>query len=187
MPCPASIVLHNVTDVLVHAGSTLGIEAHLCNIPAFSFHGLINQVPGHNYPHVSPDFEDAGELIGAIKGVELDKSNANLESVKLLEKEFYGTIDGKACERAVEKISSFEIKPTCTPDVWPPDGEKEFYTPGVFKVIEQWTCECCHKVSITKPGKDMIKCPWCGIALAKAAPQDQIIDKKNWQPVKPSA
>lgn len=165
MPCPARIPIMN-SDLVIHAGSTLALEAHLCDKPAFSYFGNINQVPGYEYPHVSKNFEDADELIKAIKKTELGKTNANLESIEILKKEFYGEIDGKACDRIAEMLTTIEIKPTCIPDTWP-EPSKDYYTPGVLKYIEGWICETCHRQSYTIPGKEMIKCPWCGIGLAK--------------------
>ena len=165
MPCPARIPLMNC-DVLIHAGSTLALEAHLCDKPAFSYFGNVNQVPGYEYPHVSENFEDAEKLIKAMKQNKKAGTNANLDSIKILEKEFYGDIDGKACDRIVDMLTGVEIKPTCIPDVWP-EPVKEYYTPGVLKYIEGWICETCKRQSYTVPGKEMIKCPWCGIGLAK--------------------
>lgn len=183
MPCPAKIALEH-TDLLVHAGSTLAIEAHLTNMPALSFCGTVNQVPGYEYPHVSPDFqEDADALIKAIKKVELGKSNANLESIKILEREFYGTIDGKACDRIADKIASLELKPTCIPYEWPKQT-KDYYTPGVYKMVTGWICETCHQRSFTDAAenRDMIKCPYCGISLARKLAGDDIMDKEGWAP-----
>ena len=164
-PCPAKIPLTNC-DLLIHAGSTLAIEAHLCEKPAFSYFGLINQVPGYNYPHVSNDYTDPDELVSALKKVELGKSNANISSIEELEEEFYGKIDGQACDRIAEHISEVSLRNTCIPDVWP-HPTKEYYSPGVFRQIEGWICETCGNQSYTTPGKEMIKCPYCGIGLAK--------------------
>lgn len=173
-PCPAIVALYNI-DLLIHAGSTLAIEAHLSNTPALSYYGSINQVAGYDYPHVSPDFENLDGLVEAIKNAELDKSNANEESIKILEREFYGAIDGKAIDRMADKIASLELKPTCTPSEWPAD-ENTYYTPGTSKNINQWMCECCHKVSFTFEQKEMIKCPWCGIALARRTSPEQVMN-----------
>jgi len=93
-------VLANM-DFIIHPGSTLGLEAHLSGIPGQSFCGLYNQTTGYQYPHVHPDTEDIDELIKRAKETPRGKSNANVESVKELEREFYGPIDGKAMERAV--------------------------------------------------------------------------------------
>lgn len=167
-PCPAIVVLQHM-DLLVHAGSTLGIEAHLYNIPALSYYGSLNHTPGYDRPHVSPDFENVDELLEAIKNLELNKSNADLDAIKKLEHDFYGKIDGNACLRAAKRITKlFKKKKQILniPSIWP-EETKEFDTPGVLKQIEQWVCECCKKSSFTPPGNDMVKCPWCGISLAR--------------------
>jgi hypothetical protein len=165
LPCPSKIPIMN-SDVIIHAGSTLGIEAHLCDKPSLSFHGNINQVTGYKYPHVVPDYEDADKLVEALKALELGKSNANPDSIKELEEEFYGTIDGKACERIADRIDQVILKPTNVPYVWP-EQTKDYVTPDIFKFIEGWVCEACNRQSYSLPGKEMIKCPWCGIGLAK--------------------
>jgi len=176
-PCPAIVCLQHM-DLLVHAGSTLAIEANLFKIPALSFYGSLNHTPKYDRPHVSPDFEDVDELLRAIKDTDLTKSNADLDAIKILEKEFYGRIDGNACLRAAKRISKMFKKKKqnlSIPDRWPEDNQ-EFYTPGIFKQIEQWVCECCRKGSFTPPGQDMIKCPHCGISLARRPLNGQIKD-----------
>ena len=173
MPCPAKIALVN-TDVLIHAGSTMGIEAHLMNMPAFSFCGLINQVPGYEYPHVSPDTENADELLGWIRKCDLGKSNANPESIKKLEKDFYGTIDGKACQRAAQRIKEIPLRPTSVPDVWP-ESLREYDVPGAAKQTFNWICEACGRITYMLEPRDMAKCLHCGISLARRLPPEQIV------------
>lgn len=175
IPCDTKTCLLN-TDILVHAGSTMALEADLCNIPAISFLGSLNQPPGYEYPHVSKDYDNIDDVIKAIREVQLDKSNANKESIAQLEKDFYGTIDGKATDRIVEKLLSLPKRPVNIPDEWPAD--KPIYNAGnVYPWSEQWMCETCRHICYV-PKKDgekpteMIKCPWCGISLArKAMPQ----------------
>jgi hypothetical protein len=178
VPSPAKHSLY-MTDILIHAVSTMAIEAHLCNMPAFGFYGMVNQTPGYEYPHVSPYYEDIDELIKAVRSVDLDNSNADLKSIKILEKEFYGTIDGKACERIADKIASIELRPTCTPDTWPA-SDRKYEVPEVYSFMEQWVCECCRQTCFAKAGKEMIKCVHCGISLAKSPPQD-VISNSQWQ------
>jgi len=173
MPCPAKIALQN-TDILIHAGSTMGVEAHLMNMPAFSFCGNVNQVPGYEYPHVSPNTENADELLTWIRKADLGKSNANIEAVKTLEKEFYGTMDGHACQRAAVRISDIPLRPTSVPDSWP-ESLKEYDVPGATKQTFNWICEACGRVTYMFAVSDMAKCKWCGISLARRPPQDQVI------------
>jgi len=197
VPCPTEVALAN-TDLLIHAGSTMGIEAHLYNIPALSFFGNVNQVPGYEYPHVSPDFEDVDALLKAISKIRFTeqiiknhdgtvgkvfkaKSNANIKNLKKLEKEFYGTIDGKACKRAAAAIERLPVTDDIEkniPALWPP-AKKEFDAPGVYKHVMTWKCECCGGQCVTEFGRDMIKCPWCGISLARRLEQDKVVIKAS--------
>jgi len=175
LPCYTYLAIDNC-DVLIHAGSTMGIEAHLRNKPALSFCGSINQVPGYDYPNVSPDYDDVDELIEAFEKLDMSKSNADLDNLKVLEREFYGKIDGKACERAAKKILDLEVRPTCIPEQWP-ESKKTYDTPGVYKFVEGWVCEACKKQCFnTILGREMIKCPHCGISLAKK-PGVQVLKK----------
>jgi hypothetical protein len=169
------------TDVLIHAGSTMAIEAHLCGIPAFSYCGAINQVKGYPFPMVSPEVTDVDDLIDCIRKVQFRKSNANVKAIRQLEKEFYGVIDGHACKRAAKEIAKIPLGEVNVPFAWPPPT-KEYYTPGVNRFVMQWKCECCLNSSYSLPGGpegqgDMIKCPWCGIALAKRLPDEYILKK----------
>lgn len=195
-------------DVLVHAGSTMGIEAHLCGIPAFSYCGAINQVKDYEFPQVSPEIDSIDELINVIKNATFNKSNADMKAVRKLEKDFYGVIDGHACKRAAKEIAKIPLGTPRVPFAWPPP-QKEYFTPGVWRFIMQWQCECCKNTSFSPPdgfsefvlkdfskgvipvlseatfgsGAEMIKCPWCGIALAKRYPDEYII--KRGPPVIP--
>jgi hypothetical protein len=154
-------------DFLVHHGSTMGLEAHLSGIPGQSFCGLYNQTTGYLYPHVHPDTEDIDELIDRIKNTPRGKSNANLESVAELEREFYGKIDGKAMERAAGLIAGLPNKETRIPDAWPAENA-DYSSPGVYKQTITWICEACQRqISVVDPKTTMILCPFCGISLSR--------------------
>ena len=191
------------TDVLIHAGSTMAIEAHLCGIPAFSYCGAINQVKGYQFPQVSPEIDGIDDLIDAIRKAQFRKSNADMSAIRKLENDFYGKIDGQACKRAAKRIAEIPLEEPNVPFAWPtPDPNKTFYTPNVWRFIMQWKCECCQNVSFSPPdgvggqgvvtvnstpvesgAAEMIKCPWCGIALARRMPDEYII--KRGPPVIP--
>jgi surface carbohydrate biosynthesis protein len=166
MPCDTKVALMN-TDLLIHAGSTMGIEAHLMNIPALSYMGLQNQTPGYQYPHVSPDITDPGEIIKMVQTMDWTKSNADTSAVDQLEKEFYGWIDGKACERAAAAIAQIPEKETNVPNVWPAE-KKDYPFPGTAKHYMGWKCETCDRITYTLDmTRDMVKCNHCGISLAR--------------------
>lgn len=170
MPCDTKTALLN-TDLLLHAGSTMAIEAHLMGIPAISYMGMQNQTNGYKYPHVSPDLSSIAEVVKMVEDIDLSESNANQEAIDILEKEFYGWIDGKACERAADSIAGLEEQTPNVPDVWP--GEKKDYIfPGAAKAYQGWQCETCGRVTYTLDATaDMLKCLHCGISLARRTPQ----------------
>jgi len=166
-PCDTKIAIMNA-DYLVHAGSTMGLEAHLMDVPAFSYLGQLNQTEGYEYPNVSTDYDDIDTLVEAIKETEPGVSNANLDNFKRLENEFYGTIDGKAGERAADAIAALpDTGVPVSPIVWPAPGiEYEF--PGCAKGNVGWVCETCNQTTYTlRTDTDMLKCLWCGISLAR--------------------
>lgn len=190
MPVQTPVLLANA-DLVIHPGSTMGISAHLWDIPALSYYGNINQVEGYDYPHVSPNFEDEDDLIKAIKSIQfkilfdkkagkkviVGKSNANISNMRKLSKEFYGKIDGMASKRAAKEIAKLKINWDVSdkiPMIWP-DSKREFYTPGILKHAASWKCECCGKIAVADIKHEMIKCPWCGISLARKLEGNKVI------------
>jgi len=165
-PCDTKIALLN-TDYLVHAGSTMGLEAHLMDVPAFSYLGQMNQTAGYDYPNVSPDFDNIDDMVEAIKAAVPGKTNANLGNFKRLEEEFYGVIDGKAAQRAANAIANLPDDgiPT-TPLAWPA-SEIEYTFPDASKQPVGWVCETCGQITYSIKDLDMLKCLYCGISLAK--------------------
>jgi surface carbohydrate biosynthesis protein len=161
------------TDLVIHAGSTMAYEAHMMDIPTLSYYGY--PVIGYEGKsseylplHIAPKTQSLDQLKKMIKSVKLGKSNANLDIIKQLDKEYYGQVDGKAHKRAAEAINEL---PPCNPqipDQWPetplgtwPIGH------DVWPQAEQWVCNACHKPFWAKPGHDMRPCPWCGVSLVK--------------------
>ena len=158
------------SDLIIQVGSTLALHAHYNNLPALSYRGLANQTVGYKYPHVCPNYDDPEELIAAIPKVELNKSNANPDSIAELSKELYGIIDGQACKRVAEKILSLPERSTAIPDVWPPEI-KEYPHEGVSKFVVTWICESCKRPQyVLDPARDMISCIHCGVGLARRQP-----------------
>lgn len=97
-------------DCLVHSGSTMAIQAHLLNIPAFQYGDVNSKVmnwfaqPESPLSQVSPKANSITDLMNWILNSEIN-SNANLETLKTLENGRYGLMDGKASERAAEIIN----------------------------------------------------------------------------------
>ena len=98
------------TDVLIHSGSTMGIEMHCMDKPAFQFQDVNEKYTcgwwiksGSALSRVSPRIEDLNELAKAVSLAE--KSNADKTAIKELETGRYGKMDGKAYKRAAKEIN----------------------------------------------------------------------------------
>jgi len=151
-------------SVLIHAGSTMAIEAHLLKIPAIQFANYSNTLVNK----ISPTVEKV-----SLKDLKLNESNANTEVIKELEQTFYGKIDGNACKRAAVYINEIKPQKTKVPDVWPVN-EFSYETPGTFQRLE-WEmgrmdiiqCVGCYNIIYIRPELKLVKCPWCAIALTR--------------------
>jgi hypothetical protein len=136
-------------SAIIHAGSTAALSAHLLNVPAFQF-GDVNAKGVGNWwgigesaiSRVSPRFEKAAHLIAAIQP---GGSNAKLETIKELEEGRYGTIDGKATERAVKYITQLGGKFRYC---WP-RGSQDYRQLTVQRdlvdFVQRATCGVCHE------------------------------------------
>jgi len=103
------------TDILVHSGSTMGMEMHCMNKPAFQYCDVNEKYScgwwiksGSALSRVSPMFEDLNELATAI--TKADKSNADKKAIKELETGRYGKMDGNAFKRAAKEINGVKGK-----------------------------------------------------------------------------
>lgn len=156
-------------DVVVHAGSTMAFEAHLLKKPAIN---LMNVCQDVIVSKISPNASSYEEMVDLLKksvpsaGCEL-KSNADQSIVDILKRDYYGTCDGKASERAANAISSMPDAETKIPDDWPKSDDMKYITDCILTCVEQWQCRGCgHNYHVRGP-REMVKCPFCGIANAK--------------------
>jgi len=119
--------------------------------------------------HIAPQTQTVDELKITLAMTPLGKSNANLDVIKQLETEYYGRVDGKAYKRAAAAISKVKVKPTTKiPDAWPEDPKGSWpMGQDVFRNIETWNCNACHKPFFVLPGHDMRPCPNCGVSLVR--------------------
>lgn len=161
---PTAIEVLTKTDLLVHAGSTMAIEAHLMGIPAIQFGQLEDTLVSNISPRV-----DSVEL----DKVDLSKSNADINVIKELERTFYGKIDGKACFRAAQEINKLKPKKTNIPDRWP-QSERGYETPGISKTLDyrmgitdMVQCVGCKNMAFIRPWQKLLKCPHCALALCR--------------------
>lgn len=165
----SSIEALKETDILVHSGSTMAVEAHLLNIPSFNF---CNVNPDSLLASVSPRLETYKELEWSLARANIYQSNINEAVYDELQKHLYGKIDGKACERAVgfihEHIKDKKIE-TNIPDEWP--KEAKFLCDGVCierrKGHIRWVCPVCKNSYYVKKNEQYAKCPFCGVNIKK--------------------
>lgn len=126
------VELLNYVDLLVHAGSTTGLEAHFKNIPSISFCDPDpDKFPVAKLAPITSTFD---ELDSLISNIYLGQSNADKEVVALVEREFYGKIDGNACKRAALLIDQLLSHADTCPFRYPGDRFK----PGVLKVDDPY-------------------------------------------------
>ena len=163
-------------DMLVHAGSTMGIEMHLMNKPAYQF-GDVNNMTGANWwqrsdaaiSRVSPHFDTIDKLLDALDEG-LDTSNANLDTIKELEAGRYGNMDGKAMERSAEIINklagSFKY---CWPHS-PFDYTQPLIRKHVKDLVRPGRCGICKNEFVTI-SPDGINGIMKGFGIDKVLPQ----------------
>lgn len=157
------------TDILVHSGSTMAIEAHLLGIPSFNFHNINDD---SLLASVCPNIEGYKELEWSLAMANIYGSNIDESIYAKLQEHLYGKIDGKACERAAgfihEHIKDKEIK-TNIPDNWP--SEVKYSEDGVSAEKQDgyiyWSCIVCKKIYYAEREKQIAKCPYCGVSLKR--------------------
>lgn len=144
------------SDALIHAGSTMAMEAHFAGIPAFQY-GDVNRAYSDNWfqcnsplSKVSPSFKSVPALLRAIKKIKGD--NADKEQLKILEAGRYGLIDGKATERAANVIGNVSGKFNYN---WPKahrDYDQLHMFKDAEKILNKSFCNVCKApLFIVKP------------------------------------
>jgi surface carbohydrate biosynthesis protein len=164
---PVRAIQH--ADIVVHAGSTMAFEAHLMNKPAIN---LLNVCQDVIVSKISPNANSYEELVSMMlsavpnRGCEL-KSNANPDIIDILTRDYYGTCDGKASERAAEEIDKLPENEPNVPDAWPPYKEMIYRTQAILTDAEVWSCPNCVNNYHVQGPREMVKCPYCGVANVK--------------------
>jgi surface carbohydrate biosynthesis protein len=167
---PSSEVLRSV-DILVHSGSTLAIEAHLSGIPSFNF---CNVNPDPLLSGISPMLKNYRELEWNLRRVNTQQSNIDEAVYGELQEHLYGTIDGRACERAAgyihEHLEGKIIKNT-SPMTWPKEA-KYFTDDGIHltqhKGDVRWSCPCCRNI-FWGEAEGIQNCPYCNMKIERTS------------------
>lgn len=155
------------SDLMVHSGSTMAIEAHLFNKPAIRFG---NTAQDELIGRISPHIETVEELVTEISKTRYNSSNANISEIKDLEKSFFGPIDGKAHQRAADAICKIKPKETLIPLEWPIEELNDYSSEGVAKIDPRYRivyCKACKKASQNLTDSKSWRCPHCGIMITK--------------------
>lgn len=151
-------------SLLIHCGSTLAYEAHLLNKPAFNFCNINKDVVLSN---ISPKIGSMNDMIKAIEKAKLTKSNTLPSMIEYAEQNYYGIPDGQSHIRAAEVINSLPENKTSVPDTWQINKEAKYMTDGVLLNVERWVCNACGNQFFINTQREMVKCPFCGIACVK--------------------
>ncbi len=155
----ATVAAITGVNTIVHTGSTMAYEAHLMNKPTFNFRNTsLDKLVGA----IAPTYHEIDALLDAFAGVDVDRSNADLDVVAHLERDYYGQPDGKATERAAAAILSLPDKKAAYPAKWPVD-EVKYLTKGAYVDIAKWFCGVCMNVWYGDKSRDLLKCPYCGM------------------------
>jgi surface carbohydrate biosynthesis protein len=162
------------TDLVVHSGSTLAMEAHLMKMPSVNF---CNVNPDPMLANLAPRAESCEDLAKHFQDTDLDDTNVNWSVFYDLRHHLYGEIDGQACKRAaieIQKlIESRKAKHhTEIPDVWP--LEPLYHNDPDHIVLQDpknsddylfWLCPCCKGRFWSTSEIRITDCPWCGMAI----------------------
>lgn len=164
----AANVLKNC-ELLIHAGSTMAVEAHLAGVPAIQFCEVND--PGCLISKISPYCDVLPPDL--FSTIELGQSNAAPEAILNIEKSLYGSLDGKAHRRAALAISKLKPKKTSIPNLWP-ESSKNYETAGISKSLS-WSmdrfhisqCPGCKNLCYPEGWRSLFKCPNCGLMITK--------------------
>jgi len=157
------------SELLIHAGSTMAVEAHLAGVPAIQFCDMND--PGCLISKVSPYYELLPPNL--FDTVELGKSNASPEAIAEIEEKLYGSLDGNAHSRVAVAIDKLKPRQTNIPNTWP-HSTKSYETPGINKTIE-WSmnrinvsqCPGCKNLCYPESWRTLFKCPNCALMITK--------------------
>lgn len=166
----SSLTVLPTVDLVIHAGSTLALEADLLSKPCFNFRNKCQDVI---LSKVSPQIETIDELLVQVDKVQLGKSNSNMHAIQQLEP-YIGTADGQVHKRCASVISEIPYQDNSIPNQWPKNPDYHSQDPDLVPFCERWKCDACQSFYfVTNRLREMVKCPYCGIANVKRAIQNR--------------
>ncbi len=140
------------SSMLIHAGSTMAMEAHFLDIPSIQF-GDVNRKESESwwaYPEsglskISPYCKTKEEVVSLVNELKDSKDNANQEALANLESGRYGVMDGQATVRSAEIIASVEGKMKMR---WPKatnDYDQLFKFKLKERIVVEMGCAICKR------------------------------------------
>lgn len=159
-------------DLLIHAGSTMAVEAHCCNLPAFRY---VARTPltqeswftrDNAMGRVSPE-ASAAQIIEFMQNPS-GGSNANPEALRELEQGRFGPMDGQATRRAAELILTVPGQFKMT---WPRSW-RNYETPVAKRfmqeIVQAIKCNVCGEVGYYLVNQNKHDhCVWCGTRILR--------------------
>jgi len=168
----ASSELLDSVDVLIHSGSTLSVEAHLSDVPAFNY---CNVQPDPLLAKLHPCIDSYQSLEFNIARSVNRKSNIIESNYNKFVDHLYGPIDGKSCERAAHYVDE-HIKNkkfhTKIPNKWPRETKyldidsNNIYIEETENAV-RWFCPCCREPYWVRPEIEKANCPYCSMGIIK--------------------
>ena len=156
-------------DLVIHAGSTLAVEAHLMDVPSINY---VNCNPDPRVAELTVQCKDDKQLSDEIRAVDFNHTNINIERFNWLVEHLYGPVDGNACYRAANAIDAFAKsrgkKKTKIPNAWPHviRYPSESVTDAKDEVHQHWgLCVQCKGKFWHRADGEPLSCPYCGINL----------------------
>lgn len=162
------------TDLLIHSGSTMAMEAHLLKMPSVNF---VNQNPDPMLANLAPRVQTWQGLVPFFQTADLDETNVNWSVFYDLKNHLYGEIDGQACKRAAIAIHNLTVvhkikHKTDIPDTWPMESlylteDVILEKPPLSEQKPRWFCPACKGRWWTEDSIFIIDCPWCGMRVER--------------------
>lgn len=161
-----------MSDCVIHAGSTMAVEAHLLGVPTLNY---VNANPDSRVAALAPQCHDFAELTDALGRMAWGHSNIHEQELDWLRVHLYGPIDGHACDRAANAIHKHAAarqkakRKTKIPDRWPHDVRypSECVSLQSSAGHHRMTCVSCNGEFGLRKDVDWCLCPFCGMSLRK--------------------
>lgn len=165
---PPSRMTLRENDCIVHAASTCSFEVHLLGVPGIIYSPITHDVLLKELHPAAENIDQFKKIFNSLKPGE---SNINKSTYKAFEDKYIGPVDGKVHCRAAKYINSLpDVEKNVIPDKWPQIKEPmKDIDPDIALYGEMWNCGGCNNKYFVLNHREMVKCPFCGIANVRIA------------------